>query len=168
MYGTKYSIDENDVNGVYKRRRLAYGRGVEQMDPHIATVSQFSHDDYTIGWICALPLEMAAAKAMFDEIHTDLPNPKSDHNTYTLGTIAGHHVAMACMPSGVYGTTSATTVANQMSSTFKSVRFGLMVGIGGGAPSKRADIRLGDVVVSKPTDGYGGVVQYDYGKTVGN
>ena len=28
------------------------------------------------------------------------------------------------------------------------------------------DIRLGDVVVSKPTGAWGGVVQYDYGKTV--
>jgi nucleoside phosphorylase len=39
-----------------------------------------------------------------------------------------------------------------------------MVGIGGGIPNKDADIRLGDVVVSKPTDTHGGVVQYDFGK----
>ncbi|KAN0085554.1 Quinonprotein alcohol dehydrogenase-like superfamily [Elaphomyces granulatus] len=42
-----------------------------------------------------------------------------------------------------------------------------MVGIGGGVPTKEADIRLGDVVVSKPTKDFGGVVQYDFGKTVG-
>ncbi|KAL2816613.1 nucleoside phosphorylase domain-containing protein [Aspergillus cavernicola] len=41
-----------------------------------------------------------------------------------------------------------------------------MVGIGGGAPSPSADIRLGDVVVSKPTHGYAGVIQYDYGKAI--
>jgi nucleoside phosphorylase len=41
-----------------------------------------------------------------------------------------------------------------------------MVGIGGGAPSQHVDIRLGDVVVSKPNENFGGVVQYDYGKTV--
>jgi nucleoside phosphorylase len=41
-----------------------------------------------------------------------------------------------------------------------------MVGIGGGVPSGKADIRLGDVVVSKPTRDSGGVIQYDYGKTV--
>jgi nucleoside phosphorylase len=34
-------------------------------------------------------------------------------------------------------------------------------------PSKEADIRLGDVVVSKPTRDFGGVVQYDFGRTVG-
>ncbi|CAN9209820.1 unnamed protein product [Alternaria alternata] len=51
-----------------------------------------------------------------------------------------------------------------MKSTFSSTRFGLMVGIGGGVPSEEADIRLGDVVVSKPHKTHGGVVQYDSGK----
>lgn len=45
------------------------------------------------------------------------------------------------------------------------MRFGLMVGIGGGVPSAGPDIRLGDVVVSQPHQGYGGVIQYDFGKT---
>jgi nucleoside phosphorylase len=40
------------------------------------------------------------------------------------------------------------------------------VGIGGGVPSEENDIRLGDVVVSKPTGQSGGVIQYDFGKTV--
>src|SRR5436190_3308502 len=53
-----------------------------------------------------------------------------------------------------------------MLSSFTSMRLGLMVGIGGGVPSKEADIRLGDIVVSKPTKHFGGVVQYDCGKTV--
>ncbi|EAW17806.1 uncharacterized protein NFIA_077420 [Aspergillus fischeri NRRL 181] len=39
-----------------------------------------------------------------------------------------------------------------------------MVGIGGGAPTLERDIRLGDVVVSTPHNGLGGVVQYDIGK----
>ncbi|PQE07014.1 Ankyrin repeat protein [Rutstroemia sp. NJR-2017a BBW] len=41
-----------------------------------------------------------------------------------------------------------------------------MVGIGGGAPSKKHDIRLGDVVVSAARSGRGGVLQYDFGKTI--
>jgi hypothetical protein len=36
-----------------------------------------------------------------------------------------------------------------------------MVGIGGGVPPT---VRLGDVVVSTPADGFGGVVQWDLGK----
>ncbi|KAN0077506.1 hypothetical protein V8E54_005810 [Elaphomyces granulatus] len=125
------------------------------------------HHNYTVAWVCALPLEMAAAKSMLDEIHPDLPISPNDQNTYVLGKLRAHNVVIACLPSGVYGTTSAATVANQMLFTFRAIRFGLMVGIGGGAPTKEADIRLGDVVVSKPTGGFGGVVQYDFGKTVG-
>ena len=45
------------------------------------------------------------------------------------------------------------------------IKFGLMVGVGGGVWSKKDDIRLGDVVVSQPTGIHGGVVQWDYGKT---
>ncbi|GFF48126.1 hypothetical protein IFM46972_08472 [Aspergillus udagawae] len=53
-----------------------------------------------------------------------------------------------------------------MKTTFPSIRYALVVGIGGGAPSFEHDIRLGDVVVSKPTADYGGVIQYDYGKAL--
>jgi hypothetical protein len=46
------------------------------------------------------------------------------------------------------------------------MRFGLIVGIGGGVPSKEADIRLRDVVVSTPHTTYSGVVQYNSGKAI--
>jgi nucleoside phosphorylase len=130
-----------------------------------ATARTFSHEDYTVGWICALPCEMAAAKALLDDIHPSLPIIRpNDHNTYILGEIGVHNVVIACLP--LYGTTSAATVAIQMLSSFESVRFGLMVGIGEGVPSKNADIRLGDVVVGKPDKEFGGVVQYDYDKAI--
>jgi len=124
------------------------------------------HQDYTVGWICALPTEMAAAQATLDERHNPLQQDPNDHNTYILGRIGVHNVVLACLPSGVTGTIAAAIVAMQMFSSFNRLRFGLMVGIGGGAPSKENDIRLGDVVVSKPTGTSGGVVQYDFGKTV--
>lgn len=125
-----------------------------------------THDDYTVAWICALPLEMAAAKIMLDEVHPSLRQPQSDHNVYTLGSISGHNVVVACLPSGVYGTTSAAIVLAHMLPTFPSLQFALMVGIGGGVPSQGTDIRLGDVVVSMPTPTSGGVIQYDYGKSL--
>ncbi|KAE8406637.1 hypothetical protein BDV37DRAFT_280595 [Aspergillus pseudonomiae] len=109
---------------------------------------------------------MAAAEAMLDEKHPNLPTKPTDDNTYILGRIYDHNIVIACLRSGVYGTTSAATLATQMQSTFQSIRFFLMVGIGGGAPSEKVDIRLGDVVVSNPTRDFGGVIQYDYGKTV--
>lgn len=103
----------------------------------------FSHNDYTVAWICALPLEMAAAKIMLDEIHPSLRQSQSDHNVYTLGSISSHNVVVACLPAGVYGTTSAAIVLAHMLPTFPSLQFAFMVGIGGSVPSKKADIRLG-------------------------
>lgn len=50
--------------------------------------------------------------------------------------------------------------------SFPNIRIGLIVGIGGGAPSQKHDIRLGDIVVSAPPYGKGGVFQYDFGKTI--
>lgn len=123
-------------------------------------------DDYTIGWICALPCEMAASRAMLDELHGDLHQRRNDSNTYTFGSVGAHNIVIACLPSGVYGTTSAATVAIQMLASFPSIRFGIMVGIGGGVPGGDTDIRLGDIIVSKPTGTFGGVVQYDFGKTI--
>lgn len=119
------------------------------------------HNDYTVGWVCALPKEQTAATAMLDEIHPDLPKPPNDHNTYTLGAIGKHNVVIACLPKGRVGTNSAAAVAAHMVDAFPSIKIGLMVGIGGGIPPK---VRLGDVVVSTPIDQYPGVVQWDFGK----
>jgi hypothetical protein len=92
---------------------------------------------------------------MLDASHAPLPQRKGDHN-----------IVIACLPTGIYGLTSAAVVAQQKLSTFPSIEIGLMVGIGGGVPGPLADIRLGDIVVSKPTGLFPGVIQYDYGKTV--
>jgi len=81
-----------------------------------------THDDYTVGWVCALPLELAAAEMMLDAIHMKISQPSSDDNTYSLGEIAGHNVVIACLPSGVLGTTAAAVVAQQMRSTFSNIR----------------------------------------------
>jgi nucleoside phosphorylase len=57
-------------------------------------------------------------------------------------------------------------MAMQLLASFPSILFGFIIGIGGGIRSKYVDIRLGDVVVSLPTGGHGGVVQYDLSKTL--
>jgi nucleoside phosphorylase len=126
---------------------------------------RLSRKDYNVGWVCALPIELAAAHEMLDEEHQSLSLDAEDTNLYTLGRIAEHNVVIACLPAGQMGTNSAAAVAVQMKSKFNAIRFGLMVGIGGGVPSAEVDIRLGDVVVSQPHQGHGGVVQYDIGKT---
>jgi hypothetical protein len=45
------------------------------------------HEDYTIAWICALPLELAASRAMLDDEHRPLPIDTADDNAYVLGHI---------------------------------------------------------------------------------
>jgi nucleoside phosphorylase len=125
---------------------------------------QLRREDYTVGWVCALPVELAAAQEILDEEHDTPPSAAHDTNIYTCGRIGEHNVVIACLPEGQTGTNSAAAVAVQMKIAFPSARFGLMVGIGGGVPSEETDIRLGDVVISKPHKTHGGVVQYDSGK----
>ncbi|KAJ6789603.1 hypothetical protein PWT90_09841 [Aphanocladium album] len=126
-----------------------------------------ANEEYTVGWICALYTEYIAAQVFLDEIHAPSTGiAKHDNNDYVLGRIGRHNVAIAVMPGGEYGTASAAVTATDMLHTFTNVRIGLMVGIGGGAPSAKNDIRLGDIVVSVPQNGLGGVFQYDFGKTI--
>jgi nucleoside phosphorylase len=80
--------------------------------------------------------------------------------------MAGHKVVIAILPHDEYGTTTAATVATDMLHSFPHIKVGLMIGVGGGAPTTNNDIRLGDVVVSSPKDGKSDVYQYDYGKRV--
>lgn len=126
-----------------------------------------SHDDYTVGWVCALPLELGAATGMLDEEHEILPVGPTDSNTYTLGRIGHHNVVLACLPN--YGIAKAAAMASHMLQSFPKIWVGLMVGIGGGVPrgggegwggNDGTDIRLGDIVVGDL------IVQYDLGKTV--
>src|ERR1051326_4352655 len=91
--------------------------------------------DYTVGWISALPVEHAAAQEMLDEEHEHLPRSDRDPNLYTLGRIGTHNVVLVCLPAGQIGAQTAAAVAARMSARFPSVRFSLMVGIGGGVPS---------------------------------
>src|SRR2546421_942054 len=121
-------------------------------------------EDYTVGWVCALSIELAAAQEMLDEEHEGFDHNANDTNIYSLRRIGEHNVVIACLPEGQTGTNSAAAVAVQMKSAFRSIRFALIVGIGGGVPSEEADIRLGDVVVGRPHKVHGGVVQYDFGK----
>jgi nucleoside phosphorylase len=121
---------------------------------------------YTVGLICALTVEQVAIRSVLDKEHPRLGSkPDGDNNYYTLGEIGKHNVVIAGLP-GRYGTTSAAIVARDMARTFPNLRFGLLVGIGGGAPSNDHDIRLGDIVVGTSRNGKNEILQYDFGKTI--
>ncbi|KAH8690887.1 putative G-protein beta WD-40 repeat-containing protein [Talaromyces proteolyticus] len=150
------------------------------------TTRQFVHGDYTVGWICALPdSEFVAAAAMLDEEHPMLPAADlQDTNSYLLGKIGNHNVVIACLPAERIGKVSAATVASNMLRSFPAIRFGLMVGVGGGVPPDRnnngvgeekdseeesedvQDVRLGDVVISLHSESSEAVIQYDFGKSM--
>ncbi|KAL7934345.1 putative WD-repeat protein [Trichoderma chlorosporum] len=124
-------------------------------------------NEYTVGWICALHTEYVAAQAVLDEKHDGAEYVSTnDNNDYTLGRVGRHNVVIAVLPDGEYGTSSAASVARDLLHSFPNVRIGLMVGIGGGVPSQKHDIRLGDIVVSAPHNDTGGVLHYDFGETI--
>ncbi|KAL5093393.1 hypothetical protein Trisim1_011197 [Trichoderma cf. simile WF8] len=130
-------------------------------------LQQKTNDEYTVGWICAVTTEYVAAQAILDEKHAGPEKVSQANQTdYTLGSIGKHNVVIATLPYGEYGTASAATVAADMSHNFPNIRIRLMAGIGGGAPSERNDIRLGDIVVSAASNGTSSVFQYDYGRTI--
>uniref|UniRef100_A0A0D2Y1N3 DUF7580 domain-containing protein n=1 Tax=Fusarium oxysporum (strain Fo5176) TaxID=660025 RepID=A0A0D2Y1N3_FUSOF len=114
-------------------------------DPRL-DMQDYPHSAYTVGIICALPLELRAVRALFDTEHNGHTKMKGDSNTYALGTMGQHMIVAACLPSGEYGTNAAADAASNMRRTYHELEFCLLVGIGGGAPSPEIDIRLGDVV----------------------
>lgn len=127
--------------------------------------SPFSNEQYTVGWICALPIEMEAARGMLDEEHgtPQTPAAEADLNAYVLGKIGNFKIAITCPARDQVGSVSAAVAARDMVSTFPKIRIGLMVGIGAGIPDEDHDVRLGDVVIGSDKAN-GEVVVYNFGK----
>ncbi|KAK2750099.1 hypothetical protein FQN57_004591 [Myotisia sp. PD_48] len=124
---------------------------------------------YTVGWIAPLPLELTAARGMFE--HGIFKTIHRNGYSYDVGKIGQHFVVMAVQSK--IGTDEASGLATRMLSVFKNIEYFLVVGIGGGVPSyglpgARSEIVLGDVVVSFPIGKYGGVVRYDFGAWTDN
>ena len=134
---------------------------------------QYNNQDYTVGWLCALPSsEMPAAKKMLDKQHESPVNVnEDDENAYEFGEIAGHNVVIACMPPHRPGNLSAQKLVQPLKRSFPKMKLHLFVGIGGGIPrnpprrNPNEDIHLGDVVVGwAEQSGVPAVVQYDHAR----
>ncbi|CAJ0553207.1 Ff.00g117190.m01.CDS01 [Fusarium sp. VM40] len=144
----------------HQKRRMTLSGDLDHRVRKSQKRSPASYEHYTVAWICALQKEMIAAKAVLDDVHDELPRKKNDTNSYILGSIGCHNIAIACLPSNEYGTNNAVNVLTNLTRTFTSIYVSLMVGIGGGVPRENFDIRLGDIVVGTR------VVQHDLGKIV--
>lgn len=121
------------------------------------------HENYTVGWICTLPLEFEVSKGMFDYWYRQpfQNNHDSYENhcrvSYAYGRIGRHDVVMACLPSNENATVSVSDVLHDMRESFPFLRLFLMVGIGGGFPCISEDIDVeGDPAINP-----GAVIQYD-------
>jgi nucleoside phosphorylase len=107
-------------------------------------------DQYHVGVICALSTKMAASRAMLDDEHGLIKEKDiQHHNVYFAGRMRDHNVVIAWLPAGVDGLAAAAIVAK----VFEHIRFGMLIGIGGGIPDVEgdADVRLGDVIVCRPS-----------------
>ncbi|KAJ5765631.1 Pfs NACHT and ankyrin domain-containing protein [Penicillium odoratum] len=117
--------------------------------------------EFKVGWICATSVGAAVARIMLDEIFGFLDEQDStDINQYVLGRIDKHYVVIASVPDRNEPTSASIVVANMLRTFSSSLRIGLIVGVGGGIPSEKSDIRLGDIVVGSPQENSSGVVQY--------
>ncbi|KAK6334643.1 hypothetical protein TWF718_010097 [Orbilia javanica] len=164
------SFEYTEVNSSRKEYPVVNGRnGISQV--RVDTMSSFVSssveiyppESFKIAIICPMAVELAPILACLDTRYEDTCL-SFQRNNYTLGRIGKHNVVVTVMP-GI-GNNRAAAVVTQLTNDFKFLKFGLLVGIGGGIPDlPQYDIRLGDVVVSKPTGSFGGAVQFDRGKT---
>lgn len=125
-----------------------------------------SRDGFEIAIICALPIERNAVEALLDEEYEadgfSYRKAVGDSNAYTTGRLGNQHVVLVYMPG--MGMTSAAGVAAHIRSSFKGIKFGVVVGICGGVPKTidGAEILLGDVIISTS------VIQVDFGRQYPN
>ncbi|PGG95723.1 hypothetical protein GX51_08146 [Blastomyces parvus] len=171
------SFDSSRPSSPTRRQQSASSETTDgkegKMREHISHIPTL--EEYQIGWVCALPIEVLAAQEMLDErfeTPEELDNPRADiggyTGVYTLGRIGRHYVVITRLtdrrPAYPYTQHATVTCVRSMIRNFSSLRVVLLVGLGGGIPSAANDIRLGDVVTSYPTDTCGGVRQYNMRK----
>ncbi|KAL4788759.1 nucleoside phosphorylase domain-containing protein [Aspergillus venezuelensis] len=135
----------------------------EEEDSAHENVIEIPAESITIAIFCALAYETVAVRHTLDkEYSCRLERVGVKKYVYSFGRIDEHNVVIA-RPTDM-GTVNAAHCAAAVSQQFPNIRLALMVGIGAGLPSPKHDVRLGDLVVSNPKNGFPGVVPYDFVK----
>ncbi|KAF2791690.1 purine and uridine phosphorylase [Melanomma pulvis-pyrius CBS 109.77] len=120
---------------------------------------------FTIGWICPLPLDREAVRLVLDE---EYPQDEVQYqNAFYLGGRIGKHQVVIGVQRKI-GLSQAAILAEKMRASFPNIGYFLLVGIASGVPrygpaGAVSEIVLGDVVVSSPRGYHGRVLQYDKG-----
>ncbi|KAH8689075.1 nucleoside phosphorylase domain-containing protein [Talaromyces proteolyticus] len=120
-------------------------------------------EDYYVACFTVIPEEFAAFREMCDERHSrPLGIDPRDPNQYDFGEIAGHNVVLCCASRP--GPDNIAATAADLLRSFEGIKYALLVGIGGGVPSRAYDVRLGDIVVATPGYLTSGITHHDQGK----
>ena len=127
-----------------------------------------SRDAFEIAVICAMGIEFDAAEAMLDQNWEDNDQvygvAEGDRNAYKMGRIGNFNVVLVPLPG--MGKMNALSAGANLRLSFRNISLCLVVGICGGIPFRRPDIKtgqvteiiLGDVIISTA------VVQHDFGR----
>ncbi|KAI9373614.1 nucleoside phosphorylase domain-containing protein [Aspergillus egyptiacus] len=116
-----------------------------------------SLNSYNVAIICTEPLIRTVLSAALDNVQPSRQHFRESPHHYSYGQISGHNVVLVRPKVG------CPLIMSHILATCPNVRFALIVGIGSGIPGREAEIRLGDIVVSKPTEqGTVGIIQYQY------
>ncbi|KAF7552232.1 hypothetical protein G7Z17_g4455 [Cylindrodendrum hubeiense] len=75
-----------------------------------------------------------------------------EENEYTLGRVGRHNIVIGASAPDEYSIRPAEQIVKDMLHRFTNIKIILIVGLGGGAPSPKHDIRLGDVVADLVPD----------------
>jgi hypothetical protein len=106
------------------------------------------HEDYTIAWICYRYYDLAAAIAMLDEEHEELPTRDANH--YVFGRVGNVNVILSGSFEGAESPEEGIDVTLQgVRGSFSGIKHWVFTCVRAGFPSpvgKR--VRYGDVIVS--------------------
>ena len=89
-----------------------------------------------------------------------------DDNVYILDRIDDHYIVIAYLSKERYDIVFVVSVAKDMLRSFEFIWIELMIDIGGETLSGKHDIRLEDIVIDCSMKKKGGVIFYNFDKTV--
>ena len=142
----------------------------------MASITRATQPDtsaYTVGWVCALEVEIIAALDMRDE---EYESPDASHLSssggylFEYGRINRYKVVFACLSAGDSGSNSSARIVSAMRRCFRNLDWFVMSGIAKGIPREEIaedesdSIQLGDVIIAMGDKYRSGIVPYTEGK----